>query len=166
MASFTKEVNSKLGKCPLVFNERLANSGLLSLVKEATGPGHFREKKQKFCLHHVIFKCMWFTTHLTYGLELFNCDVAWQGQCCREITSHYRKLCIRYWYPNRTRINQNGWFFTSNRAISKQMSLPPFIFMEAIRHIRHFLIDKVFKETLWSLSNHTYGTHKCARFWW
>ena len=51
-------------------------------------------------------------------------------------------------------------------SISKQMSLPPFIFLEAIRHIRHFLIDKVFKETLWSLSNHTHGTHKCARFWW
>ena len=51
-------------------------------------------------------------------------------------------------------------------SISKQMSLPPFIFLEAIRHIRHFLIDKVFKETLWSLSNHTYGTHKCAGFWW
>ena len=33
-------------------------------------------------------------------------------------------------------------------AISKQMSLPPFIFLETIRHIRHFFIDKVFKETL------------------
>ena len=50
--------------------------------------------------------------------------------------------------------------------ISKQMSLPPFIFLEAIRHIRHFLIDKVLKETLWPLSNYTYGTHKYARFGW
>ena len=33
-------------------------------------------------------------------------------------------------------------------AISKQMSLPPFVFLEAIRHIRHFLIDNVFKTTL------------------
>ena len=33
-------------------------------------------------------------------------------------------------------------------AISKQKSLPPFVFLEAIRHIRHFLNDKVFKETL------------------
>ena len=32
--------------------------------------------------------------------------------------------------------------------ISKQKSLPPFVFLEAIRHIRHFFIDKVFKETL------------------
>ena len=31
-------------------------------------------------------------------------------------------------------------------AISKQKSLPPFIFLEVIRHIRHFLIDKVFKK--------------------
>ena len=31
------------------------------------------------------------------------------------------------------------------KSISKQMSLPPFIFLEAIRHIRHFLIDKVFQ---------------------
>ena len=37
--------------------------------------------------------------------------------------------------------------------ISKQKSLPPFIFLEAIRHIRHFLIDKVFKETLYPLAN-------------
>ena len=33
-------------------------------------------------------------------------------------------------------------------SISKQMSLPPFVFLEAIRHIRHFLIDNVFKTTL------------------
>ena len=36
MASFTKEVNPQLAKRPLVFNGRLANSGLSSLVKEAT----------------------------------------------------------------------------------------------------------------------------------
>ena len=48
-------------------------------------------------------------------------------------------------------------------SISKQMSLPPFVLLEAIRHIHHFLIGKVFEETL---CNHTYGTHKCAGFWW
>ena len=37
MASFTKEVNSRLAKRPLVFNGRLANRGLTSLVKDATG---------------------------------------------------------------------------------------------------------------------------------
>ena len=37
VASFTKEVNSRLVKHPLVFNGRLANRGLTSLVKEATG---------------------------------------------------------------------------------------------------------------------------------
>ena len=36
----------------------------------------------------------------------------------------------------------------AGEPISKQMSLPPFVFLEAIRHIRHFLIDKVFKTTL------------------
>ena len=36
MASFTKEVNWRLAKLPLVFNGRLANCGLTSLVKEAT----------------------------------------------------------------------------------------------------------------------------------
>ena len=35
-ASFTKEINSRLAKRPLVFNGRLANRGLISLVKEAT----------------------------------------------------------------------------------------------------------------------------------
>ena len=34
---FTKEVNPRLAKRPLVFNGRLANQGLTSLVKEATG---------------------------------------------------------------------------------------------------------------------------------
>ena len=37
VASFTKEVSSRLAKRPLVCNGRLANHGLTSLVKEATG---------------------------------------------------------------------------------------------------------------------------------
>ena len=37
VASFTKEVNRRLAKRPLKTNERLANFGLTSLVKEATG---------------------------------------------------------------------------------------------------------------------------------
>ena len=36
VASFTMEFNPQLAKCPLVFNGRLANRGLTSLVKEAT----------------------------------------------------------------------------------------------------------------------------------
>ena len=43
MASFTKEVDWRLAKCPLVFNGHLANRQLTSLVKEATG-GHFNIK--------------------------------------------------------------------------------------------------------------------------
>ena len=38
VASSTKEVNSRLTKCPLIFTGRLANCGFTSLVKEATGP--------------------------------------------------------------------------------------------------------------------------------
>ena len=34
---FTKVVNPRLAKRPLIFNGRLANRGLTSLVKEATG---------------------------------------------------------------------------------------------------------------------------------
>ena len=37
MASFTKEVNPQLAKCPLKTNGCLANRGLTSSVKEATG---------------------------------------------------------------------------------------------------------------------------------
>ena len=37
VASFIKEVYSRLTKRPLVFNGRLANHGLTHLVKEATG---------------------------------------------------------------------------------------------------------------------------------
>ena len=34
--SVTKEVKLRLAKCPLIFNGRLANRGLTSLVKEVT----------------------------------------------------------------------------------------------------------------------------------
>ena len=37
VASFTKEVNPRLAKRPLVFNGCIVNRGLTSLVKEATG---------------------------------------------------------------------------------------------------------------------------------
>ena len=37
VASFIKDVNSRIGKHPLVFNVRLANRWLTSFVKEATG---------------------------------------------------------------------------------------------------------------------------------
>ena len=37
VAYFSKEVNPRLAKRPLVFNGRLAKRGLTSLVKEATG---------------------------------------------------------------------------------------------------------------------------------
>ena len=37
VASFIKEVNSRLAKHPLIFNGRLANRELTSLVKETTG---------------------------------------------------------------------------------------------------------------------------------
>ena len=39
VASFTKEVNRRLAKCPLKTSGRLANLGLTSLEKEATGVG-------------------------------------------------------------------------------------------------------------------------------
>ena len=37
VASFTKEVNLRFAICPLIFNGRLANRRLTSLVEEATG---------------------------------------------------------------------------------------------------------------------------------
>ena len=37
VASFTKQVNPRLAKCPLKTNGRLANLELASSVKEATG---------------------------------------------------------------------------------------------------------------------------------
>ena len=40
VAPFTKDVNPRLAKRPLVFNGRLANRGLTSLVKEAAGRPH------------------------------------------------------------------------------------------------------------------------------
>ena len=51
VASFTKEVNPRLVKRPLVFNGRLANRGLISLVKEATvcGPNPIHPSTVKRC---------------------------------------------------------------------------------------------------------------------
>ena len=37
VASFTKEGNLRFAICPLIFNGRLANRSLTSLVKQATG---------------------------------------------------------------------------------------------------------------------------------
>ena len=59
VASLTKEVNSGLAKCPLVFNRRLANRGLTSLVKEATGVS-FTDKRSTeimawICNHIHVF---------------------------------------------------------------------------------------------------------------
>ena len=41
VASFTKEVNPRLTKCPLEISECLANRGLTSLVNEATATSHY-----------------------------------------------------------------------------------------------------------------------------
>ena len=45
VASFTKEVNLRLAKCPLETNGRLANHRLTSLVKMASGVIELRNKK-------------------------------------------------------------------------------------------------------------------------
>ena len=49
MASFTKEVNPRLAKRPLIFNGRLANRGLTFLVKEATAGVYL---SPRHCNHH------------------------------------------------------------------------------------------------------------------
>ena len=41
MASFTKEINLRLAKRPLETNGRLANGGISSLIKDATGHNEF-----------------------------------------------------------------------------------------------------------------------------
>ena len=48
---FTNEVNSKLAKHPLVFNGRLANRGLTSLVIEATA--FMIKTKIMWCIYHI-----------------------------------------------------------------------------------------------------------------
>ena len=50
MASFTKEVNPRLAKRPLVFNGCLANLGLTSLVKEATDNQELNNSKMQLKL--------------------------------------------------------------------------------------------------------------------
>ena len=53
---FTKEVNPRLAKRPLVFNGHLANRGLTSLVKEATGV-FSRIKPSIFIFLHGLQRC-------------------------------------------------------------------------------------------------------------
>ena len=52
MASFTKEVNLRLAKLPLLFNGPLANRRLTPLVKEVTVVQHVRSVPQKLCQKH------------------------------------------------------------------------------------------------------------------
>ena len=49
VASFTKEVNQRLAKRPLVFNGRLANRGWTSWAKEATGDVFLKYMSQSSC---------------------------------------------------------------------------------------------------------------------
>ena len=56
------------------------------------------------------------------------------GRCGSPFCKHKATSLSRSMHPSR-------WL-----SISKQKSLPPFVFLEAIRHIRHFLIDKVFEK--------------------
>ena len=125
-------------------------------------------------VHYVFSTCIIYDqSHLLKNLlPLFKQEVLLHDRLWRsslKMAAILKSCVVRVFFP---RAGPYGPFVSNVllvsyfESISKQMSLPPFIFLEAIRHIRYFLIDKVFKETLWSLSNHTYGTHKCAGFWW
>ena len=63
VASFTKEVNLQLAKCPLKTNGRLANRRLTSLVKEATGI----YLMSCICNHHDDVYCL---TDITQVLKI------------------------------------------------------------------------------------------------
>ena len=78
MASFTKEVNLRLAKRLLVFNERLANRGLTSLVKEAIWASFTEPAYAQLCQERTQ------TASLTYKItilpmifhrQLVSCDV-------------------------------------------------------------------------------------------
>ena len=92
VASFTKEVNLKLAKCPLVYNGRLANRGLTSLVKEATGScgGNFKSMIIKLSMQNSILgtQCeialRWMPQNLTNEKTILVPVMAW---CCKA-TSH------------------------------------------------------------------------------
>ena len=64
VASFTKEVNRPLAKRPLVFNGRLANRELTSLVKEATGlhPNNGHQSDMSYPLSDIDHQVNYLTT--------------------------------------------------------------------------------------------------------
>ena len=78
VASSTKEVNPRLAKCPLVFNGRLANRGLTSLVKEATGLQIILQEKSNPL--HVIWKLADSTIKFPH-LCVTNVPT-WKDHCC------------------------------------------------------------------------------------
>ena len=57
VASFAKEVNLRLAKRPLVFNGRLANRGLTSFVKKATGD-HYKNAYELLNLMTLKFSAL------------------------------------------------------------------------------------------------------------
>ena len=80
VASFTKEVNPWLAERPLVFNGRLTNHGLTSLVKEATGSQHDNVPMTAFLYHFTIM------TTLTVALFIpSTCPVGeWYKTCAEQ----------------------------------------------------------------------------------
>ena len=71
VVSFTKEVNPRLAKRPLVSNGRLANRGLTSLVKETTGDCLLLRVSENggnsHVSHELMVHCSLSSVHRTYG---------------------------------------------------------------------------------------------------
>ena len=75
VASFNKEVNPRLAKRPLVFNRRLANRGLTTLVKKATGVWltatlHYLDIEASTKMAYEIFKYTLYKRLLVFSFNL------------------------------------------------------------------------------------------------
>ena len=114
-ASFTKEVNSRLAKCPLVFNGRLTYGGLTSLVKEANS----LQLSPLITWLNIIWYCvkqnsdgcrnwisLWFakkhyTSHQNKGAVVWLLRVIWRRwPCCNCIVidqSNLKKISGQLW---------------------------------------------------------------------
>ena len=110
--SFTREVNSWLAKRPLVFNRRLGNRGLISLVKEATGICH---ASCSLSLHGFPCNSQWIIAVLSLQQILWNRDVNCKSLMVSHLHLWFRIMLyyhVMVWYSIKFIYLKNGWVNT------------------------------------------------------
>ena len=126
LSSFTKDVYLQLAKCPMRFNGRLANHGLTSFVKEATGIrpiGHRSDSACEECpgiLH---------STQILSCIPLIWINVGPGNNLLSDGTNHYLNQCWRIsskvpWHSSEGTIIRTSAYTNKQRAFQWNAVLP------------------------------------------